>query len=159
MEVVGSKRLTSPKWVTTGVGPDTRVATRKLTHMAGWYDIGKLPERFPWFYRTFWHYTSNWKRLLLQRLFRGEFLTVYPTSGAYRNRNYQVNRWTNLTTTYEGAILENQHCQKALIPIHKLHKLSEGSKLRPKTNTHRAAGSLNVDNNMKSFQLNFFLQW
>jgi len=27
MEVVGSKRLTSPEWVTTGVGPDTRVAS------------------------------------------------------------------------------------------------------------------------------------
>ena len=29
MEVVGSKRLTSPEWVTTGVGPDTRVASAK----------------------------------------------------------------------------------------------------------------------------------
>jgi len=26
-EVVGSRRLTSPEWVTTGVGPDTRVAS------------------------------------------------------------------------------------------------------------------------------------
>jgi len=27
MEVVGSKRLASLEWVTTGVGPDTRVAS------------------------------------------------------------------------------------------------------------------------------------
>jgi len=27
MEMVGSKRLTSLEWVTTGVGPDTRVAS------------------------------------------------------------------------------------------------------------------------------------
>ena len=44
MEVVGSRRMTSTEWVTTGVGPDT---ARKLTYLAGCYDLGKLPKRFP----------------------------------------------------------------------------------------------------------------
>jgi len=36
--------------------------------------------------------TRHWKRQLLRRLPWGEFLTVYPTSGAYRSRSYQVDR-------------------------------------------------------------------
>ena len=57
----------------------------------------------------------------------------------------------SLSTTYEKAVLANQLYQKAVISIHKLHKLSNSSKLLPKTKTDR--NSLKVNDNITSFQL------
>jgi len=52
MEVVGSKRLTS--LMSPRASDRTRRSpVRKLTCLAGCYDLGYLLERFPWFSRTF----------------------------------------------------------------------------------------------------------
>jgi len=59
---------------------------RKLTRMTVSYDLEKLPERFPWFYRTS-STTTEWAKssYILRRLFLGKIPTFYPNLWQLRN--------------------------------------------------------------------------
>ena len=53
MEVVSSRRLTSPEWVTTGVGPNSRVASVEADLLGRVLQPGAPVGTVSWFSRTF----------------------------------------------------------------------------------------------------------
>jgi len=121
MEVVGSKRLTSPEWVTTGVGPDSRIASAKADLLGRalrpGVPVGTVSVIFSYIFTT----TELAKRSYLNGNYSWVNFQpfIQPVALTEQLKSIGINE-LNLSATYENDIkaISNLIHQIALVPVH-----------------------------------------